>query len=129
MSPPDAERPGPYTPVADTDRHQAHRQPDDSAPVLTLFGLHPVGGLRHSDPVTSVAAARSVDAARQRDVILAQLHEHTDGLTADDLEPEVGTHRSVVASRLAQMRRDGLVQVVGVRANHAGRVVQLWRAT
>ena len=100
-------------------------QPSDSGSPLSLFDAGHVGALRRGDALSSIEAARTVAASRQRDVILTSLAERDQ--TADDLAHVVHTHRSVVASRLAQLRRDGLVEVHGMAPNPFGRRVQLWR--
>lgn len=131
MSPPDAEGAparGRLTEVAHHDPRPLtvpQEQPPDCGSVLSLFDVAPAGAVRRGDTLPSVEAARTVNAARQRDVILEELGEQD--ATADDLAVPVGTHRSVVASRLAQLRRDGLVEVHGTRANQLGKQVQLWR--
>lgn len=86
------------------------------------------GAHRKKDPRTSIDAARSCDTQRQRDQILRLLDSTISGWTADELgaamRPPV--HRSTVASRLAQLRGDGLVEPWGFRPNQGGRNVQLW---
>lgn len=96
---------------------------------LTLSYDDPrAGRVRKTDPRTSVEAARTCDAQRQRDQILRLLSGELFGLTPDELgdrmEPKV--HRGTVASRLAQLRRDQLVEPYGARVNAIGKNVQVW---
>lgn len=92
---------------------------------LGLFDAPPTAGRsRRSDPETSREAAKTARVAHQRNTILRELAGG--GKTADDLAGPCGTHRSVVSSRLAQMRRDGQVECVGTVENDVGRRVQLW---
>lgn len=94
----------------------------------SLFDVEPVGAHRRTDPRSSSEAAAKVDARRQRDQIMRLLGSTTAGWTADELaasmRPEV--HRSTVASRLAQLRADGLCEPFGFKPNERGRNVQTW---
>lgn len=99
--------------------------PDDSTAIVasgppTLFEAHETAATtRRSDPQTSVDAARGVDLGGQRDVVLAAL-DREGQVTADRLEELTGVHRSTWSTRLAGMRRDGLVVEVGpVQATNA----------
>lgn len=85
-----------------------------------------IGGSRKRDPRTSVEAARTCDAQRQRDVLLRELNAAFHGRTCDELEAATGIPRYIIASRLAQMRRDGWCEPFGVRQNERGRSAQVW---
>lgn len=84
------------------------------------------GASRTRDPESSRAGGRLADVHGQRERIVAALRANPDGLTADELRgylPEVA--REQLCSRLALLRKDGRVAVVGTR--HNGRCdVQLW---
>jgi len=98
---------------------------------LSLLDLPPVGAHRRRDPRSSSEAAATCDASRQKDQIVALLATTVRGYTADELAQQMvpSPHRSVVASRLAQLRRDGLAEPWGFRENSNGRNVQIWVRT
>lgn len=97
---------------------------------LDLFGP-PVAQVRKTDPRSSVTAARSVNAARQRRLILEHLADRD--ATADDLAPVIGRHRSHASTRLAVLAKAGHAYKVGIspRRGDSGLVrdVDLWRIT
>lgn len=91
----------------------------------------PSSQVRRTDPRSSVTAARSVNAAKQRRQILEHL-EHQDA-TADDLAPVIGRHRSHASTRLTVLRQAGHARKIGVSPrlgdNGCLRDVDLWRIT
>lgn len=108
-------------------QHALKVSADNGTSSLSLLELTPTQGqARRNDPRSAVLAARSVDARRQRDVLLRELKATTVGRTCDELEAATGIPRYVVASRLAQMRRFGDVEPFGLRENPHGRQVQVW---
>jgi predicted ArsR family transcriptional regulator len=102
-----------------------------TADQLSLLDLAPVGAHRRRDPSSATEAAATCDAARQRDQILRLLGSTVHGWTADELGAAMRplVHRSTVASRLAQLRSDGLCEPFGMRPNERGRNVQTWVRT
>jgi hypothetical protein len=70
------------------------------------------GRSRKSDPRSSFDAASSCAAQKQRDQIVRLLSGALHGLTPDELGPRMHpqVHRSTVASRLAQLREDKVVE-------------------
>lgn len=91
----------------------------------------PLAQIRKSDPQPSRTAARSVNAARQRRLILEHL-ARTDA-TADDLGPVIGRHRSHASTRLRVLEKAGHARKVGTSPrrgdNGLMRDVDLWRIT
>ena len=91
----------------------------------------PVAQVRRTDPTSSRTAARSVNAAKQRRLIL----EHLARLdaTADDLGPIIGRHRSHASTRLRVLEKAGHARKVGTSPrrgdNGLMRDVDLWRIT
>lgn len=105
---------------------------------LGLFSLSPrqpprdaaVSLSRRSDPATSrLAASETVESGRlgvQKAAVLAALREHT-GSTSAELAQRSGLDRYLVARRLPDLRRDGLV--VAGQARHcmaSGRLAVTW---
>lgn len=87
----------------------------------------PIGGAsRRSDPISSVAAALTVDAESQK----ARIHEALElagcALTVAQLVDRTGIPRDEVASRLPVMKKKNLVRVAGMVDNDRGRPVQQW---
>ena len=88
---------------------------------------------RRSDPSTSHAAARRVEASgqlvRQKDRVLAALRTRPD-VTSAELADLMGTDRYMPARRLADLERDGLAEKTGQRICRAhGGAAVTWRAT
>lgn len=97
---------------------------------LDLFGP-PLAQVRKSDPQGSRTAARSVNAARQRRLILEHLDRQD--ATADDLGPVIGRHRSHASTRLRVLEKAGHARKIGTSPrrgdNGLMRDVDLWRIT
>ena len=91
----------------------------------------PLAQVRKTDPASSKVSARSVDAAKQRRLIL----EHLSGqdATADDLAPVIGRHRSHASTRLAVLGKAGHAKKIGTSPrkgdNGLMRDVDLWSIT
>lgn len=88
--------------------------------MLTLFDMSPLPRYRHTDPQTSVDAARSVVPVEDRilEVLVGEM-------TADDLEARLpGIRRDTLRSALSRLKNTGKVRVVGVGVGASGRQMQ-----
>ena len=97
---------------------------------LDLFGTT-LAQSRRNDPPSSKVSARSVNAARQRRLILEHLARQD--ATADDLGPVIGRHRSHASTRLRVLEKAGHARKIGTSPrrgdNGLMRDVDLWRIT
>ena len=103
---------------------------------MTLFDL-PADPLpvRASDPATSRAAARSVDMGARKQEVLNAMRLLAVSCTASEIHSVLREYGSLmdigsVRSRLSQLRRAGLVRVLGVKQvappRGTGRAEQTW---
>lgn len=83
------------------------------------------GGVRKSDPISSVGGARTVDAAGQATRIRSLLAVHPEGLTRQEIADETRIPKDEVSSRLSSMKGKG-VDTRGFRDNAKGRPVLVW---
>lgn len=91
---------------------------------LTLFSDAPHPRHRRTDPVTSVAAARSVVPAEDR--ILAVMG--VTPLTADQIAARLPrVRRDTLRSALSRLKNDGRVIAAGEGVSDAGRRMTQWR--
>lgn len=85
----------------------------------TLFDFSPHPRYRHTDPETSVLAARSVDAKAVEAQILSVLHGD---MTADQIAERLhGVRQDTLRSALSRLKRSGRVVVTGVGVSASGR--------
>lgn len=94
--------------------------PDHDSPPSLFDTPETAGRARVTDPEPSHQAGRRLAVGTQRRQIL-EAFDDQDVITADDMQdrhPQV--HRSSWASRLAGMRRDGLVEDAGPVAKRSG---------
>ena len=93
--------------------------------------------VRSSDPATSRAAARRLPLRKRKQQVMAAV-EFVDAaalsFTADDVldvlrQVDPRWERGWVASRLSQLKRDGLVEACGVTVGRMGADVQTFRLT
>lgn len=89
--------------------------------------LAPAARARASDPETSHAAARKVNVARCRMIVLQALTE-LGTATSDDLVCHCAgdVSPSGVRTRLKELQRDGVVRVCGERVNERGNRVRVY---
>jgi hypothetical protein len=112
-----------------------------TAETLSLFDVAPEP-FRNSDPETSRIAARTIDAANDRAVVLEALNALGGRGTADDVwdhldaaQPARRWQRSVISSRLSQLKDprrfpDGCpIRVVGETTGPSGRPVLVFEVT
>lgn len=91
--------------------------------------------VRSSDPATSRAAARRLPLRKRKAQVMHAIGWHTTGsFTADEVLDVLRVtdprwERGWVASRLSQLKRDGLVEPVGVAVGRMGADVSTWRLT
>ena len=90
---------------------------------------------RSTDPRTSHAAGDAVDAAGQRERIMELLKAvgrptgmWHGGLNADQIDQYIGWRLTTAGRRLSELKRRGLVEVVGERLTRSGRKASVYRA-
>ena len=77
-------------------------------------------GARNTDPDTSHAAAKSVDAVQMERVVLDAISQFPEGCIADDLERRLSGFRwNTITPRFAPLIRKGLVVDTGERRRAA----------
>ncbi len=80
----------------------------------TLFDAPQAGLVRHSDPVTSLAAARSLPPGRTERRILDALTRYPRGVTGDQIADVLApAHPPTVITAISRCRKAGLVVAVG----------------
>ena len=86
---------------------------------------------RSTDPETSHAAGRAVDASGQREDIMDLLRiarfSLTGGMTADEIDKEAGWRVTTAGRRLSELKRRGLVEKCGERRTRSGRMAAVYR--
>ncbi len=93
---------------------------------------------RSTDPETSKAAGRAVDAGKQRGKIMAVLRGESckrwglagdpdEGWTADELDRAIRWRVTTAGRRLSELKRRGLVEVCGQRLTRSGRMAAVYR--
>lgn len=96
------------------------------------------GRSRRTDPATARAAGRSVRLKERKREVLSALERLGATATASQIQADLARHGIIresgsIRSRLAQLREDGLVRVVGVRCVPkpigTGREEQTWAMT
>lgn len=70
---------------------------------------------RSTDPATSHAAGRAVDAAGQRERIIKLMREYADlgGMTADQVDEFLGWDKSTAGRRMGELVTRELIEVTG----------------
>jgi len=115
-----------YTAALARQRAQAQRNAERF--LADLFNVTPVA--RHSDPVTSHAAADSMvdHAHNQRAEILASIHEHGPQ-TNDELDFLLGYRIGTASRRTAELIRSGhLIRSDETRLTRTGRAAHILKA-
>lgn len=92
---------------------------------------------RSTDPETSKAAGRAVDAAGQRDRIMKFMDGEYRGMTAgphpaggwtaDELDEYLGWRVTTAGRRLSELKRRGLVEACGQRVTRSNRMATVYR--
>lgn len=97
-------------------------------PVATGGALqrHPLA--RRTDPSTSRAAARSIDAGLQdiESKVLAAIAAAADGATWDEVSEATGLERATVSPRFKPLCEMGLIRANGTRKGKSGRRQTVW---
>jgi hypothetical protein len=102
-----------------------------SQPTLFDVVLDPLP-CRSADPATSRVAARMLSMKERKREVLESMQALGGTVTVWEIQADMARRgilreRPTIASRLSQLRRDGLVCKVGVRDGDAGRPVTTWR--
>ncbi len=97
----------------------------------SLFDAPQAGLVRHSDPVTSLASARSLTPGRTERLILEQAPGHPDGFTDDEMAAGLwwahGAYGPTVKTARSRLSKAGLLRDSGVtRASNRGRLQIVW---
>lgn len=86
---------------------------------------------RSTDPQTSKDAGDAVDAEGQRgeimDILRIARFSLTGGMTADEIDKEIGWRLTTAGRRLSELKRRGLVEVCGQRPTRSGRKASVYR--
>lgn len=91
-----------------------------------LFDEH--ARARRSDPVTSKAAAASVEVARMEGKVLEVLRQYPAGLTTEQITGYTGEPLVSISPRLRPLTEKGLVEDSGERRrNMSGRRAIIWK--
>ncbi len=98
---------------------------------MTLFDTEPSGRVRHSDPQTSVDAARGITGRTELE-ILAHFEKHDEwdgGWTAQELCDDLDhIYGPTLVSALTRLHKAGVVRATGVtRPSRRGREQIAWR--
>ena len=106
--------------------------PASSKPRSPVFGRHSAPLAATADPQSSHLAAAEITASGLRDsqkrMIIEWLSARATALTSAEIARDAGLDRHMVARRLPDLERDGLVQRGAERAcNATGRRAITWR--